>query len=268
MKMIVYLILLILVPAYAQAQSAIQTENASNSPDNQIHANNESIDNTVASPDAINDKQADQKDRTQPETCTYDAYAWDTRKKRSTDHFHVEKPYSEVTDEERDPNAPDCTICIEDQVTIHPKDFGVNLGSIRICHRFAPQVKQALTEIAQSKQFDIIQLEGYRPGKTRGKIDANGLRTQWSQHSYGTAIDINANRNAIYSNCTNKIVNSSNDVKDCKKGIGGAYQPEKQPRVSIVKDGVVYNRMTQFWKWGGEIDGTTKDIMHFSITGY
>jgi hypothetical protein len=153
-------------------------------------------------------------------------------------------------------------------VTIDPKDFGVQLGAIRICHRFAPQVKAALTEIAKSGEFDIIQLEGYRPGRTRGKIDGNGLRTEWSQHSFGTAIDINANRNAIYSNCTTKIVGHASDVKGCKKGIGGAYKPEEQPRVSIVKDGIVYRTMTKFWKWGGEIDGETKDIMHFSVTGY
>ena len=208
------------------------------------------------------------ENRVLPKTCTYSAYAWDTRKKRSTDHFRVEKLYSEVTDDERDPNVPECTICIEDQTQIDPHDFGVSLSPIRICHVYADQVKAALSEIAASGEFDIIQLEGYRPGRTRGKIDANGLRTQWSQHSYGTAIDINANKNAIYSNCTNKIVNSADDVKTCKKGIGGAYQPEKQPRVSIVKDGVVYKKMTKFWKWGGEIEGSTKDIMHFSITGY
>ena len=29
-----------------------------------------------------------------------------------------------------------------------------------------------------------------------------------------------------------------------------------------------YREMTKFWKWGGEIEGSTKDIMHFSVTGY
>lgn len=200
--------------------------------------------------------------------CTYNAYAWDTRKKRSTGRFHVEKPYSEVTEDERDPNAPECTICIEDQVIIDPKSFGVNLDPIRICHSFADKVRQALANIARSGEFDIVQLEGYRPGRTRGDVDKYGLRTRWSQHSFGSAIDINANRNAIYSNCTKKIVGHASDVKGCKKGIGGAYNPEKQPRVSIVKEGVVYREMTKFWKWGGEIDGSTKDIMHFSVTGY
>ena len=223
---------------------------------------------SVNPPTDSDNSQVPAAHRQSPQTCTYDAYAWDTRKKRSTDHFHVEKPYNEVTDDERDPNAPECTICSEDQVFIDPKEFGVKLGKIRICHAFAPQIRKALTAIAQSGEFDIIQLEGYRPGRTRGKIDDNGLRTQWSQHSFGTALDINANRNAIYSNCPHKAVNSAKDLDGCKKGIGGAWQPEKQPRVSIVKDGIVYREMTAFWKWGGEIDGNTKDIMHFSVTGY
>ncbi|MBQ8036582.1 MAG: M15 family metallopeptidase [Proteobacteria bacterium] len=203
-----------------------------------------------------------------PETCTYKAYAWDTKKKRSTDHFTVSKPYRDVTDDERDPNAPQCTICSEDQVTIDPAEFGVKADVIRICHVYAPQVRQALEAIAKSGAFDIEKLEGYRPGRTRGKIDKNGLRTEWSNHSFGAAIDINAHRNAIYSSCPDKIVGHASDVKNCKKGIGGAYMPEKQPRVSITRDSVVYREMTKFWKWGGEIEGTTKDIMHFSITGY
>ena len=231
-------------------------------------------DKKAAPKDDSKDKAADkapetaQDARKAPETCTYKAYAWDTKKKRSTDHFTVSKPYREVTDDERDPNAPMCTICSEDQVTINPAEFGVKADTIRICYAFAPQVRAALEAIAKSGEFDIEKLEGYRPGKTRGKIDSNGLRTEWSNHSFGAAIDINAHRNAIYSNCTEKIVGHASDVSTCKKGIGGAYMPEKQPRVSITKDGIVYREMTKFWKWGGEIEGSTKDIMHFSITGY
>lgn len=203
-----------------------------------------------------------------PETCTYSAYAWDTRKKRSTEHFTVSKPYAEVTDDERDPLVPLCTICREDQVVINPRDFGISHAEVRICHVYAQRVKNALEAIAQSGQFEIEKLEGYRPGKTRGKIDKNGLRTQWSQHSYGTAIDINAHKNAIYTQCPSPLSHQASEVKSCKKGIGGAWEPEKYPRLSIIKDGIVYQQMTQFWKWGGEIEGTTKDIMHFSVTGY
>ena len=203
-----------------------------------------------------------------PEKCTYSAYAWDTKKNKTTNHFDVSKPYAEVTDDERDPNVPECTICREDQVLIDPHDIGISLPPIRICHVYADQVKNALAEIKSSGKFDFEKLEGYRPGKTRGSVDKDGLRTKWSQHSYGTAIDINSNKNAIYSNCTTKLTNKAAEVKNCKRGIGGDWKPEAQPRVSIVKDGVVYQAMTKFWKWGGEIDGSTKDVMHFSVTGY
>ena len=151
---------------------------------------------------------------------------------------------------------------------IEPKRFGVSHGTIKICHVYVDQVQDALKTIAESGQFEIEKLEGYRPGKTRGKIDENGLRTQWSQHSFGTAIDINAHRNAIYTQCPQPLTHKTDEVKKCKKGIGGAWQPEKYPRLSIIKDGIVYRAMTPFWKWGGEIAGQTKDIMHFSITGY
>lgn len=203
-----------------------------------------------------------------PKNCTYSAYAWDTKKGKTTNHFDVSKPYDEVTDDERDPNVPECTICREDQVLIDPHDIGISLPPIRICHVYAEQVKNALAEINSSGKFDIEKLEGYRPGKTRGAVDKDGLRTQWSQHSFGTAIDINSHRNAIYSGCPAKLTGKAEEVKNCRRGIGGDWKPEKQPRVSIVKDGVVYKAMTQFWKWGGEIDGSTKDIMHFSVTGY
>ena len=105
----------------------------------------------------------------------------------------------------------------------------------------------------------------FRLFKKRDKMYMNNYKIANTMRFYH---DINAHKNAIYSNCTTPINNSAQDVKSCKKGIGGAYNPEKQPRVSIVKGGVVYREMTKFWKWGGEIEGSTKDIMHFSVTGY
>ena len=213
-------------------------------------------------------QMAAENPRPTPATCTYTAYAWDTVKKRSTNHFSVSKPYSEVTDDERDPSDPRCTICSEDQVTIDTAQFGLKTGKIRICYAYADNVASALKTIAESGQFDIEKLEGYRPGRTRGPIDANGLRTLWSNHSFGAAIDINAHKNAIYSQCPNPIKGSRDDVLTCKRGIGGSYDPQKNPRTSITHDGIVYQTMTTFWKWGGEIEGDTKDIMHFSITGY
>ena len=218
--------------------------------------------------EAADAKTAQNAQRVTPKTCTYSAYAWDTKKKRSTDHFSVQKRYDEVTDDERDPNDPRCTICSEDQVSIDASAMGLKTGNIKICWVYTENVRNALRTIIESGEFDIEKLEGYRPGKTRGKIDQNGLRTQWSNHSFGAAIDINAHKNAIYSKCTQKITNSKDDVSGCKRGIGGAYDPQKNPRTSITRDGIVYKAFIPFWKWGGEINGETKDIMHFSITGY
>ena len=206
--------------------------------------------------------------RVQPTTCTYTAYAWDTVKKRSTNHFSVSKPYAEVTQDERDPDDPRCSICKEDQVVIDTSQFGLKTGKILVCHAYADKVASALKTIAASGEFDIEKLEAYRPGKTRGPIDANGLRTLWSNHSFGAAIDINAHKNAIYSQCPNPVQGSRDDVRTCKRGIGGSYDPQKNPRTAITRNGIVYKTMTTFWKWGGEIAGDTKDIMHFSISGY
>lgn len=206
--------------------------------------------------------------RSEPKTCTYSAYAWDTKKKRATNRFEVSKAYADVSDDERDPNDPRCTICREDQIAIDTAEFGLKTGKILICHAYADQVASALKTIAESGDFVIEKLEGYRPGKTRGPIDSQGLRTLWSNHSFGAAIDINAHKNAIYSHCPNPITGSRDDVSTCKRGIGGAYDPKANPKTSITPNGIVYKTMTKFWKWGGEIDGDTKDIMHFSITGY
>ena len=153
----------LMIPAAAMAQPAADTPDAQ----------------------AANDAQAKPATRKQPTTCTYKAYAWDTRNGRSTNHFTVEKPYAEVTDDERDPNAPQCTICSEDQVTIDPKEFGVSLAPIKICHAFAPQVREALAAIAASGEFEFTALEGYRPGRTRGPVDKNGLQPQfWRGNRY------------------------------------------------------------------------------------
>lgn len=212
--------------------------------------------------------QAQDVKREVPTTCSYRAYAWNTKTRATTAHFTVSKPYADVTNDERDPADPRCSICSEDQVTIDPKEWGFKASPIKVCYAYADDISEAFAKLAASGSVDIDKLEGYRPGRTRGKVDADGLRTQWSMHSFGTAIDINAHRNAIYTQCSASIVDSAKDVAKCKRGIGGAYEPEKYPRLSITKDGDIYKAFTKFFKWGGEISGQTKDIMHFSITGY
>lgn len=198
-----------------------------------------------------------------PQTCTYRSFVWSVKQKRAVQHTLVHKPYAEVTAEERDPSDPRCSVCQEDQEEIRVS----GLPPVKICRHWAPQVRDALIEIQESKSFRIERLEGYRPGRSRGAI-VNGLRTEWSNHAFGTAIDINAHHNAIYHRCPIKAPPTrAADLAHCKRGLGGAWDPQRRPRVTITIDGPVHQAFQKFWKWGGTIAGSTRDMMHFSITG-
>jgi hypothetical protein len=197
------------------------------------------------------------------ETCTYRTYAWSSVQKKGVGHQRVSKPRSALTDEERDPNEPRCTVCSEDQVKVAVK----GVPAVTVCKVFAADVEKALTEIRDSGVFEIRALKGYRPGRTRGPI-RKGLRTVFSNHSYGAAIDINAGQNALYRRCrTQRVAGSAKDIAHCKRGVGGAWDPKARPRTTIVEGGVVHTTFTRFWKWGGALEGSLKDFMHFSVTG-
>ncbi|MDX9719905.1 MAG: M15 family metallopeptidase [Myxococcota bacterium] len=204
----------------------------------------------------------DESPRPTPSTCTYSTYQWSVEEKRAVNREQVSKEYSAVTDDERDPKEPRCTVCREDQVELKVGE----LESVWVCWVYAEALEKALRTIVDSGEFELEELEGYRVGRTRGKV-VDGLRTEWSNHSFGTALDVNASSNGLYGNCDVDVL-SEDSIEQCKLRMGGKWRPKKQPRVSIVKDGVVYKALTEFWKWGGEIDGELKDIMHFSITGY
>ena len=137
-----------------------------------------------------------------------------------------------------------------------------------MCWVYADSLRRALQTIADSGEFDVTEITAYRPGRTRGRI-VDGLRTEWSNHSFGTAIDINANRNGLYRSCNVEVV-TPDSIESCRLGIGGEWDPESRPRETITSTGVVYRAMTTIvgWRWGGEIEGRTKDMMHFSITGF
>ncbi len=193
-------------------------------------------------------------------TCTYTSYAWDTVTKKATGREKFTKTYGELTAEERSEFDPRCTVCSEDQVEIAIDGLPKN----KICRYYADSVKAALEELKAEKSFEITALEGYRPGKTRGPI-VNGKRSLFSNHSYGTAIDINAPQNAIYSNCPGDRKNED-DLAGCKKGIGGPWRPKADPKHSIDRNSPAFKIFTKFWKWGGDLP-KMKDFMHFSITG-
>jgi hypothetical protein len=199
--------------------------------------------------------------------CTYRSYQWSTRLKRAVNRVKVNKKRSELTAEERDPDFPQCTVCREDQEEIKVR----GIPSVTVCKHFALQVREALDKLAQerranSKGFRVVSLIGYRVGKTRGRLH-KGVRMDFSNHSYGTAIDINAKSNGLYRPCSPKNITSFQDVKRCKLRHGGHWKPKQIPSLSISRESKVYEYFTGFWKWGGERKDRVRDFMHFSPTG-
>lgn len=198
-----------------------------------------------------------------PARCTYRSYAWSVKTKKTVGHLRVDKAYHEVVDDERDPADKRCTVCSEDQVKVKVP----GLPELQVCRFWAPRVEAALQAIQADGGFTIERLEGYRPGRTRGAVK-DGLRTEWSNHSFGTAIDINAHHNAIYNGCkVSGTPTRAADIARCKRGLGGAWDPERRPRLTIVPGGAPHRAFTAFWKWGGALPGQLKDFMHFSISG-
>ena len=95
---------------------------------------------------------------------------------------------------------------------------------------------------------------------TRGKVDAESNRTQFSNHSFGIALDINDEQNGLYGQCFSF-------GPQCKLRKGGPWRPDQF--ASLVEDGDIVQSMKALgFKWGGEIQGRQKDFMHFSPTGY
>ena len=75
-----------------------------------------------------------------------------------------------------------------------------------------------------------------------------------SRHSYGTAIDINANENPQMRNDGTIIV-------------GKAYEPYTNP-YSITEDGDVVRIFAKYgFAWGGNAWRSSKDYMHFTYFG-
>ncbi len=216
----------------------------------------------AAEPPAARDSAADGS----PD-CVYHSAQWDVVKKRNTNGILVHKPYAQVTDDERDPADRRCTVCRGDQTRIDPKRLGLaKLGGFSVCWAYAQQVEKALETIAKAGDFDLKAVVGYRPGRTRGAV-VDGKRTQWSNHSFGTAIDLNAFANGLHASC-NVSQATPATVKRCKLRIGGAWDPEGRPRLTVTAASSPYRAFAPFWKWGGEISGDIKDFMHFSISGY
>lgn len=207
--------------------------------------------------------------RVTPETCTYEMYNWSVSQRRAVNHRTVSKLYEEVEGDERDPEDARCTVCSEDQERVDVEALGIDgVGDIRVCWAHRANVEAALREVVDSGEFEIQELVAYRPGRTRGAV-RDDMRQELSNHSYGTAIDINAGDNGLYRDCNLRELTVSG-ISGCTLGVGGAWNPQSRPRTSITRDSVVYRAFTGTagWQWGGEISGSTRDIMHFSLTGY
>lgn len=188
------------------------------------------------------------------EQCTYSYYKWNARAQLASDLLHVSKPYAELKSYEVDAMTG-CSLCSEDQVEIdlpHLKPF-------RVCKFVAADIDRILRELIEQGE-QIKTVVGYRVGMTRGEMDNKGYRTQFSNHSFGIALDINEAHNGLYDNCI--AFNSQ-----CRLVQGGVWKPSH--RLSLTANAEIVRRFNEVgFLWGGDIMGKQKDFMHFSPTGY
>jgi hypothetical protein len=187
--------------------------------------------------------------------CSYSTYQWNTFSKRAVNYHRVEKPWSEIEAREIDAMSG-CSVCEQDQVTITID----GVKPFKLCHRVAAKVKHALLT-ARQRGYEIHSVIAYRNGMTRGDPDAQGNRTQFSNHSFGIAIDVNQGSNGLYTNCFSW-------GPQCRLIRAGEWKPEQNPLSLTADSELVLLMKQQGFKWGGEIQGRQKDFMHFSLTGY
>ncbi len=189
-----------------------------------------------------------------PSQCTYEMQIWNVHQKGSITTKRVSHGYDELTPQETDA-VTKCTVCSEDQILISIPE----IEPFSMCYRIAPGVQRALSYLKQ-KGAPIRTVVGYHVIKSRGPVDGNGNRTGFSNHSFGTAIDINPEQNGLYDNC---ILFGP----QCRLLRGGDWRPGVPGTLEKDSDIVTTIRREGF-RWGGEIEGKQKDFMHFSLTGY
>ncbi|HAR46373.1 MAG: hypothetical protein A2X56_01795 [Nitrospirae bacterium GWC2_57_13] len=193
-------------------------------------------------------------DRTPPAVCKYKVSRWNVPLKRSEGHQTVSHSYSRLAPDEID-SETGCTVCSEDQELIEVPP----LEPFRLCWKIAPKVRAGLERLVRDGA-PIFSVKGYVVIRSRGPLDADGNRTVFSNHSYGTALDINAQLNGLYDNCLEF-------GPWCRLVMGGPWEPSAPG--ALVPEGEIVRTFTSIGlKWGGEIEGRQKDFMHFSPTGY
>lgn len=187
------------------------------------------------------------------DVCSFDDWAWHSANGKAEDYQSVVITRDELSRAQHHPTLP-CSVCKEDQVEITLSN-GV---SVEVCHILAEPIEMALEETLASG-FPIETLKGYRVGRTRGPLDERGLRTEYSNHSFGLALDVNADANGLYDRCVEW-------GPECRLRRGGHWAPNNPH--SITRDNGPYLFLEQAGlKWGGELQGRQKDFMHFSPTG-
>lgn len=198
--------------------------------------------------------RAEEAPAAEPKTCTYEVYNWNIHKKKAVNNKKVAHPYSELTAEEKDPESG-CTVCLEDQEL-------VTVGKIEpfyVCKKISGAVRAALEKLLAEGR-PVLEVVAYRPGKTKNPLAKNGDRQGFSNHAYGTALDINRSRNGLYDNCFRF-------GPGCRLLQGGRWKPDAEG--ALTKDSAIVKELGEAgFKWGGEIEGKQKDFMHFSKSGY
>ncbi len=180
--------------------------------------------------------------------CHYDYTVWNTRTRSSEGPFRVQKWKAELSSEERGPFG--CTICKEDQ-----REISVSGVKVKVCNQLAGKIPYLLTGT------EIKTLVGYRTSKSRGPVDSRGLRTLFSNHAYGVAIDVNEGSNGLYNNCLAW-------GPGCALTKGGPYRPGRDPLSLTANSPLVLSFKREGFRWGGEIESIQKDFMHFSPDGF
>ncbi len=189
-----------------------------------------------------------------PSDCTYEMQVWNVYLKKSIGSTKVQHPYSELAPEEIDPQTG-CTVCSEDQVNISIPP----LPPFSVCSRIAPRIRPVLEDLVRNSA-PLFSVVGYRVIKSRGPVDVSGNRTEFSNHSFGTAVDINPEQNGLYDNCLTF-------GPACRLLRGGEWRPGAPGALERNSEIVLLLKQEGF-RWGGEIKGRQKDFMHFSMSGY
>lgn len=189
-----------------------------------------------------------------PKTCSYDVYNWNIYKKRAVNFGRVERHYSDLKAGETDP-VTGCTVCEEDQELVKVD----GLKPFRVCRRISGSVSAALKKLLAAGE-PLLEVQGYRPGRTKNPLGKNGDRLGFSNHAYGAAVDINRSMNGLYDKCPSF-------GPGCRLIQGGSWKPGAKGALTPVS-AIVRTMKEAGFKWGGEIGGVQKDFMHFSVSGY